>query len=216
MPRAELIQQSHATREAWLAAAAELLAPMFARAGYPLPPSIKFGLGFTSKGTAGKDKLLGECWHQDYQEGHAHIFISHFMDDPNQILGVLVHELCHAAAPANSKHGPAFVKIADAIGCEGKAKHKLPGADLQAVLETHQYYLGPLPHSPLRLTRKTPKPPKPIIKCVCLDCGYEATVKPKLLETQGAPICPCQVDEFASDEGIARMEIVTSGPGEEG
>ncbi len=51
--------------------------------------------------------------------------------DPAEVLGILVHELVHAALPPDAKHGKAFRDAALRIGLEGPMRHALPGAVLK-------------------------------------------------------------------------------------
>src|SRR3546814_1547111 len=51
---------THQTRESWLNAVAQGVAPLFAALDAPLPARIRVAIGFTSSGRKGK--AIGECW----------------------------------------------------------------------------------------------------------------------------------------------------------
>ena len=163
-----------------------MLAPNFDAIDAPLPAGIQYAVGFTSHGLSNR---IGEHWHpgEATDERH-HIFVIPTLNDPVAILGVLVHELCHAAAPAGAKHGPQFKRVATGIGLVGKMIHAHPGPELIPVLEGITLALGPLPHIAIKPKAKKGAPkPQPI--CRCDDCGYEASVTKKFLQF-GPPWCP--------------------------
>src|SRR3954454_15256776 len=91
----------HDTRESWLRAATTDLRPYFTAQGYPLPDKIRFAIGFPS--TRRKGNRVGECWHASTSAyEHFEIFIRADLDEPEKVLGVLVHELVHAVVPIDA------------------------------------------------------------------------------------------------------------------
>lgn len=125
------------TREHWLEAAVEDLRPFFSERNHPLPEKIQVSMGFGSKG----EKIGGQCF---YPEGHADggasqtytIFIDPRWDRPLYVLGVLVHELLHAALPIGSGHGKKFKAGMEALGLtDGKPTAAMPGEELNKHLE---------------------------------------------------------------------------------
>src|SRR3546814_8004821 len=99
----------HQTRESWLNAVAQGVAPLFEALDAPLPDRVRVAIGFTSRGAKGK--AIGECWDNRLSaDGHFEIFIrpdlAHAPDAmPAQIAAILAHELVHAAVgiPADRK-----------------------------------------------------------------------------------------------------------------
>src|SRR3546814_4161403 len=51
---------THQTRESWLNAVAQGVAPLFEALDAPLPDRVRVAIGFTSRGAKGK--AIGECW----------------------------------------------------------------------------------------------------------------------------------------------------------
>ncbi len=126
------------------------------------------------------------------------------------ILGILAHELCHAAAPLGAKHGPKFRKVALAVGLEGKMTEALPGRAFAADLDRLAADLGPLPHAALAISAESADRPKKqttrMLKAECSDCGFTVRLARKWLDEIGAPHCPkhgkMTVEGLDSDEEL--------------
>jgi hypothetical protein len=170
----------HDTREEWLAAAIEELKPILEEAGAPafLTPLVSIGIP-SSRGMASKKQSIGECWPDKTTEaGRCTIFISPFLD-PNtetlKILGVLLHELCHAAVGCKAGHGTAFSRIMQIMGFVKPwtvANTPPEGSELEAKLKKIADKLGPFPHHKLKLTdRPTEKAETRMKKFVCNKCS---------------------------------------------
>jgi hypothetical protein len=188
-------------REAWLNFVAGELAAVFAATGAKLPKKIRISIGFPSTGSKGK--RVGECWDaKASRDGHFEILIRPDYDDPQEVAAVLAHELCHAAAGIPAGHGPAFRKIALAIGLEGKMKSTKAGAELVAALKPILKRAGKLPHARLSLDGLTTKPKKQtsrLIKCECTACGFLARVARKWIVEAGTPVCPTDKAPMIAD-----------------
>ena len=181
------------TREDWLNFVAARLALAFAERGAPLPERIRIAIGFPSTGRRGK--RIGECWDSTAsRDGTFEIYVRPDIDEPCQAAAVLGHELCHAAAGIPAKHGPAFRRIALAIGLEGPMKATRAGPAFLTLVTPILAEAGPLPHARLDfnggLTTRPPKQTTRLLKCECPACGYIARVAWKWLEEKGAPHCP--------------------------
>src|SRR5215216_1779829 len=107
----------YAHREAWLAAAVESFRRDLAAHGYPLKAQVRVACGWPSSGgLASKARTLGECWSTGASaDGANEIFISPVLADPVAVLGVLVHELCHAAVRTPGHREP-FRSLAVKMG----------------------------------------------------------------------------------------------------
>lgn len=192
------------TREAWLGRAVRALRPRFLKAGCPIPEKVRVSLGFTSSGSRPKG-YLGECWNEEASaDGHFEIFLRADVDEPARALGILAHELAHAAAPRGAKHGPEFKRVALAVGLEGRMTQALPGPALAAFLKGVVENLGPLPHARLDFTKgaedKRPKQKAYLLKAECAECGYTVRVTAKWVDEVGAPCCPLH-GEMGVDRG---------------
>jgi hypothetical protein len=214
----------HDTREAWLRAAADQLRPYFQSLEYPLPEKIRFAIAFPSTGRRGN--RIGECWPSSASEdGFFEIIIRADLADPVEVLGVLVHELTHAALPKNAMHGKEFRAAATKIGLTGKMVHAMPGELLQKHLADLAAKLGPLPHArldiKLGLTGRSDdaddednpadvlkKQRARLLKAQCKDqeCGYTVRVTSKWVVDVGAPHCPrhgaMRVDDWENPETV--------------
>ena len=191
----------HNSRESYLRAATNELRPYFAKHGLILPEKIRFAIAFTSHGKKGK--VAGECWHAGASDdGHHEIIIRADFADPAEVLGILAHELVHAALPPDVKHGKAFREAALRIGLEGPMRHAMPGAVLKERLNELASSLGPFPHARLNFDRVTlagevvaDRPKKQgtrMLKAECLGagCGYTVRVAARWIKDCGPPHCP--------------------------
>jgi hypothetical protein len=103
-------------RETWLRRAYEML-----RKGLlpEAPREFAIGWGFPSrKGLESRNLTIGECWTGSFKrapEGNTMIMISPTIDDPVQILDVLLHEMIHGAVP-DAGHRRGFSQIAKRVG----------------------------------------------------------------------------------------------------
>jgi hypothetical protein len=190
----------HDTRESWLRAATAELRPYFEAQGYPLPDKIRFAIGFPSTGRKGN--RVGECWHAATSaDEHFEIFIRADLDQPGEVLGVLVHELVHAVIPIDAKHGKHYRAAAVTIGLGGKMVHAMPGILLQKRLDDLAASLGPLPHARLNIERgadnrgpadraKKQKARYHKAECEIEGCGYVVRVAGAHVHKSGPPHCP--------------------------
>jgi hypothetical protein len=191
----------HNSRESYLCAATNELRPYFAKLGLPLPEKIRFAIAFTSHGKKGR--VAGECWQAGASDdGHHEIIIRADFADPAEVIGILVHELVHAALPPDVKHGKEFREAALRIGLEGPMRHAMPGAVLKERLNELASSLGPFPHARLNFDRVTlagvvaaDKPKKQttrMLKAECLGagCGYTVRVAARWIKECGPPHCP--------------------------
>ena len=186
------IRSTRNTRETWLNSATDELRPHFQAAGYRVPDDIRFSIGFTSHGE--RSRRVGEHWQPSASEdGHHEVFIRPDQADPVEVLGILVHELVHAAVPPGSKHGPVFRKAALAVGLTGKMRSTTSTDALVERLVRVVDRIGYLPHGKLNLReRGSDTPPKQstrLLKAECA-CGYNVRVTRKWIDALGAPLCP--------------------------
>lgn len=194
-------KNDHSSRESYLRAATNELKPYFAKHGLTLPEKIRFAIAFTSHGKKGK--VAGECWHAGASDdGHHEIIIRADFADPAEVLGILAHELVHAALPPEAKHGKLFREAALKIGLEGPMRHAMPGPVLKERLNELAAGLGPLPHGRLNFDRMTlgglvaaDRPKKQstrMLKAECAGpgCGYTVRVAARWISDCGPPHCP--------------------------
>lgn len=183
------------TREEWLASAADRLRPAFLSCNGVIPVKVRYSCGWPA-GRRGSNshKAIGQCWYPEASaDGHVEIFVSPAIDDPVEVLGILVHELVHACLDVKAGHGPRFRKLAVALGLEGKMTATVPGPALRDTLSKLASVIGPYPHAELRRGEAADKPKKQstrMIKVECPDCGYLVRTTRQWL-SQGTPTCVC-------------------------
>lgn len=131
----------YTTREAWMIAFVDRVAPRFELETGTKRPKIRVSIGRT-----GSKRTLGETWADvSSEDSTREIFIRPTQSDPVRVAGILMHELAHAFLPADVKHKAAFKRLGEAVGLVGKPTEMLPGPILQKELETIVAELGPFP-----------------------------------------------------------------------
>lgn len=176
--------------EEWLAAAVAAMRPWFEELKLPLPSQIVASRGFLK---FSKSNAIGQCWDPKASiRGANEIFICPRMEDPVQILSVLLHELCHAAVGVEHQHKKPFREAVRRFGLAGKptATYAEEGSEIHAKLTQLAESLGPYPGAPMRLARK-PKSGDSYMRLVSVnDESYKVNIKKSLYEEFGAPTDP--------------------------
>jgi hypothetical protein len=195
------MEQLHDTREGWLSHGMVLAARRFRDAGYSLPDNLKVACGFAPGARGGK--ALGVCISPKASaDGRTEMFISPVISEAITALGVLVHEMAHAAVGVEAGHGPAFKACASRVGLEGKATSAMPGSGLNAWLASEVLpMLGTYPHAAVDPNARKKQGTR-MIKLVCPETGYTVRTTKKWLE-QGYPTSPagCEMVPVGEDEG---------------
>lgn len=182
---------SFTSRDVYLGAIVNAMRPTFAERGYPLPERIRATIGFPSTGWRGKRR--GECWKAEASsDGTTEIFIHPCEDNPDLIVNILTHELCHAAINCKGGHGKLFKQVGEAMNLEGEPKKMLGGTKWRAWIKPIIDAVGPMPHA--ALAEHTAKEPKKQstrnLKCECPACGFTFRTTAKWLEGKGYIQCP--------------------------
>lgn len=188
----------HTTREAWLVAAVEALAPLFAEKAGKRLPKVRVSVGWPG-GRGRKNSVIGQCWATGAAEDKvAQIFVSPVLNDVPKVLATLVHELVHAVDDCQSGHKGEFVKVAKAVGLTGKWTATVAGEELAETLDAlHSKTLGKYPHAALANVDGADGPKKQgtrMLKVVCAEASedpYLVRMTRKWLDAYGAPSCPC-------------------------
>lgn len=201
-------QQQHATREAWLKAAIELLRADFTTAGHPIPEKVHVSVGFPShRALSTKNRVVGQCWSRVSPDGFPHVFISPVLTDPGYTLAVLVHELIHAHGIHGHKKD--FAAAMGKLGLVGKPTHTDPGDELlkrlNALVEST---LGPYPHPQfdvVAMAKERKTQGTRLLKAECPEATegeekpYVVRVTKLHLDKHGAPWCPCHLKRMKVD-----------------
>lgn len=135
-------------REAWLAALADRLAPVFAGLGAPLPDPIRIFCGWPlTQFSEPRHRVAGECWEPGWEVSprRHEIFIYTGISSGCEAGAVLIHELCHAALGVAVDHGPAFAELGGKMGLAGSVFATGAGEALTAYLAAFAAEVGPYP-----------------------------------------------------------------------
>lgn len=185
-----LVKAETLNREAWLTAAVKPLTELIeSNSDLRLDCDVQVSCGWP--GSKSINKVIGQCWPTAMGNGVAQCFVSPRLHNPVDVLGVLLHELIHAADDCAHAHRGPFVKACRAVGLEGKPTATVPGESLKAVLSEIAANLGPYPHKGITPTQRLLKPQTTRMrKLECPECGYVARTTQKWIEV-GLPTCPC-------------------------
>ena len=198
-----------ATRESWMLAAVDAMRPWLAEVGAPVGP-VRISFGWPG-GRGSKVGVRGQCWMPvAVADGVPTIFISpdQTAEDTETLLGIILHEMNHAAG--HWGHTGDFAKTADALGymkpwTDSTGKTDALKARLQGLAER----LGPMDHGAIKPetwlpgTRRMkldpitgePTPGGPpvqttrMLKVSCPDDGYTLRATTKWLDV-AVPVCP--------------------------
>lgn len=194
---------TYQTREDWLQAAIAYLRPRYdtmprkAKKGeqaetYTLPPKDKLH-AIISWAKGGGKKVIGQCFPVTWtQDGSTYVLVVPTIEDPVQVLAILVHELIHALGIMN--HGKDFKYVATKLGLEGKMKSTVPGEAMTAELKKLAAELGPLPHialvPPPKPTKDTEGRKVRMKLRSPVNEEFVVEMTPKRFAEFGAPTCP--------------------------
>ena len=145
-------QQLTHLREAWLERAAAFLLDYMVRCGLPRVV-VRVSCGWPSRGGLGaRVAVIGQCFPPTVcRDGVPQIFVSPRIEESLQVLGVLLHELVHAAVGCQFKHGQVFSQAARRVGLAGPPTATTIGERLHPVLERFVAGAGPYPHAAIQL-----------------------------------------------------------------
>lgn len=180
-------------RQQWLENVTRDLRAHFTKCGHTVPANVRVSIGWphgsrTSK--AGGSETIGQCWFDAAStDKHFEIFISPKLADSVEIIATNAHELVHVVAGPKAKHGPAFKRVAESIGLEGKMTSTVAGPAMKALAAKMIAKHGAYPAGALRVLRNPFKQSTRLIKCSCDECGYNARVTRKWINDAGAPYC---------------------------
>lgn len=197
-----------ATREAWLLAAVDAMRPWFE---VPVPP-VRISIGWPVGSGRKAGMIRGQCFYATDDKVPA-IFVSPDQNDPVVVLGIVAHEMVHAAGENNHTIS-GFGKVAGPLGFHASfttSANQSP--ELTARLAELAEKLGPLDHA--RVSRGGPGGPggmgkaaatqtTRMVKVTCPDDGYQVRTTRKWLAI-GLPTCPCGAEMVADADELAEL-----------
>ena len=173
-------------RETYLREATERLADqVFTPAGYEVPWDVRVSCSLPSrKAFASRKRTIGQCYPRSCSAANVNeVFVSPTIDDSIQVLGTLVHELVHAIDDCKHGHRKEFVKIARAVGLQGKPTQctAKPDTPLHDTLTKYVEQHGEYPHDRIDLTKQSKKQTTRMLKVEC-ECGFIYRCSQKALD----------------------------------
>lgn len=169
-----------------------MAAHRFKPKGYKVPKiRVSVGLPYGR----GSKKAIGQHWHPHASDDKVgSIFISPTINDTEEVLATLIHEVAHGVVGNEAKHGPKFRKCAIDIGLTGKMTSTVAGDELKKYFKTVLIKkIGVYPHSRLNIEegRPTKKQTTRMVKMFCPKCEYIARAALTRILDSGPTICPC-------------------------
>ena len=176
-------------RELWATCALSALAErVFAPAGYAVPKNIRVSCSWPTRGgMARKRTVVGQAFDSSCSsDGFFEIFISPRIDEPEEVLPILAHEMVHISVGIEHGHRGPFRECALAIGLKGPMRSTVAGPAFKRSIAPILEALGPYPHGAIfPLSKQIGGPPKTtgkkpqkgrLQKAVCDECGLTLRV----------------------------------------
>jgi hypothetical protein len=140
------------TREEWLTEATRHIHARAALLGLgDNPPKVRVACGFTY----GKGRRIGECWRKEQSgDGTFEIIVHNKLDNPVEVLAVIVHEIGHTFMEQGTGHKAPFRRWAVTMGLAGPMTATTPGDELALWLKELAATLGTYPHAALDSARR--------------------------------------------------------------
>jgi hypothetical protein len=179
------------TREEWLLNAKDYLEKEFFNKSNRSLPKVALSCGIPR----GSIMAIGQCWDPKVaSDGTTHVFVCPSVDEPYEVLHILLHELCHAVVGVSHGHNQTFGRMARAVGLKGKLTHtNVPKeSDTGKILLNIAGVMGDYPHKSLnKLSKKKKSDKEKMITLISPDKpSYKLSIKLALLDEHGPPTDP--------------------------
>ena len=190
------------TREEYLQKAKdELNERVFKQAGYEIP-EVKISCSW-ALGTADKNKkTLGQCVPRSWSKANINeIMIVPTVDNSEQVIDTLAHELVHAVDDNKSGHGAGFRKICLAVGLNGSSqmRYACAGDELKQTISEIVKDIGLYPHSELNISQRKKQTTR-MLKVSCTECNFSYRTSRKNIGMMANTICNgCGSDSLEID-----------------
>jgi predicted Zn-ribbon and HTH transcriptional regulator len=128
------------------------------------------------------------------------IFINPLVDNPLEVLRILLHELVHVWCGIECGHRGQFAIIAKAIGFLGPMTQTPLSSDLKSKLEEIAEILGDYPHASIDANLRKKQGTR-LLKLSCTSCGFTARVSGKWISliTSASPCPVCESQSLVTD-----------------
>lgn len=186
-------------RETYLASAAVMLQhSVFTAAG--IEPSqwegkryrVSCGFPIGYRGSRSGKVTIGQAFDPSISaDGTAEVFINPILDNANDVVAVLAHELVHVYAGNACGHKGEFKRIARQIGLVGALTATVAGEELAAKIAEITAALGDYPHAKVDPNLRKKQGTR-LLKLECDGCGWTARLS--AMQAARLPfdaLCPC-------------------------
>ena len=179
------------TREEYLQKAKdELNERVFKQAGYEIP-DVKISCSW-ALGTADTNKkTLGQCVPRSWSKANINeIMIVPTVDNSEQVIDTLAHELAHAVDDCKSGHGAGFKKICLAVGLNGSSQmtYACAGDELKQTITEIVEDIGLYPHNELEINKRKKQTTR-MLKVSCTECEFSYRTSRKNIESMTNYTC---------------------------
>ena len=173
------------TREEYLQKAKdELNDRVFKQAGYEIP-EVKISCSWALGTAETNKKVLGQCVPRSWSKANINeIMIVPTVDDSEEVIDTLAHELVHAVDDCKSKHGAGFKKICLAVGLNGSSQmtYACAGDELKQTIKEIVEDIGLYPHNELNINQRKKQTTR-MIKVSCTECEFSYRTSRKNIES---------------------------------
>ena len=183
-------------RETWLNLMIDKAVPIFDNAGFKIS-DIREKLKVSCSMMVGQRKsskfgAIGQHLPTEWNKEQNHeMLISPTLENGVQVVGVLIHEMCHAIqrymyGNTVKAHGKEFRKIALAVGLQGKMTQTTESPELKIIIKNWITEIGKYPHSEIKLSGRKKQSTR-MLKLECEHCGFIARCSNGAINNYGLP-----------------------------
>ena len=183
-------------RETWLNMMIDKAVPMFDNAGFKIS-DIRSRLKVSCSMMIGQRKsskfgAIGMHLPTEWNKEKNHeMLISPTLDNGVQVVGVLIHEMCHAIqrhmyGNTVGAHGKEFRQIATSVLLTGKMTATTESPELKIIIENWITEIGKYPHSEIKLSGRKKQSTR-MLKLECEQCGFIARCSNGAINNYGLP-----------------------------
>ena len=192
-------------RETWLNLMIDKAVPMFDKSGFKiseirtkLKPSCSMMVGQRKSSKLG---AIGQHLPTNWNAKKNHeLLISPTLEDGIQVVGVLIHEMCHAIQShlyhdekgrlTVKPHGKEFRKIAHSVLLTGKMTATTESPELKIIIENWINEIGKYPHSEINLKGRKKQTTRNH-KVECQSCEWSFRTSNKNIDIMTSSQCLC-------------------------
>jgi len=187
-------------RETWLNMMIDKAVPMFDKSGFKIS-EIRSKLKVSCSMMIGQRKsskfgAIGQHLPTEWNKEKNHeMLISPTLENGIQVVGVLIHEMCHAIqrhmyGNTVGAHGKEFRKIAHSVLLTGKMTATTESPELKIIIENWINEIGKYPHSEINLKGRKKQTTRNH-KVECQSCEWSFRTSNKNIDIMTSSQCLC-------------------------